>query len=215
MTAHLAGSARPDPTMVLLKEIHHRVASELQCLLGALAPTGRPHARGDRLEGAVARIRHIAGIHRSIYEAPSSPSFARHCRDLCTEVVGALGRSDVAVHLDFAADPPREQKLAVALLCVELVTNALKHGPSGDGPCFVRLELARMPCGRLRLIASDSARAPVPVPLRTSAIVRLIADGLGGRVDVAGDDGYVATVTLPPRLGPRRALARCPAQRAG
>jgi two-component sensor histidine kinase len=187
-------------TMILLQEIHHRVANELQGLVGALSP---PRAK-QMLDGsgavarAVERIGHIARLNRQIYEAPTSLVFSQHCRELCAGVLSAFGRSDIVLLIDFTAEPAsREQRLTVALIVVELLTNAVKHSLADERDACIRLELTTTPCGSLRLTASDSATIQEPRSLTSSSIVRLLAEDAGGSVTITADPGYIATVVLP------------------
>ncbi|GJD64041.1 hypothetical protein MPEAHAMD_4215 [Methylobacterium frigidaeris] len=190
----------PDHTMILLQEIHHRIANELQGLAGALSPSrARQMLDGSgAVERAVERIRHIARLNRQIYEAPTSLVFSRHCRDLCAGVLSAFGRSDIGLLIDFTVEPAsREQRLTIALIFVELLTNAVKHSLADEREACIRLELTTTPCGSLRLMASDNATTQAPTSLTSSSIVRLLAESAGGSVTITADPGYVATIILP------------------
>ncbi|MET7247070.1 histidine kinase dimerization/phosphoacceptor domain -containing protein [Methylobacterium sp. EM32] len=128
--------------MILLQEIHHRVANELQGLVGALSPHRAKQMRDGTgaVARAVERIGHIAPPNRQIYEAPTSLVFSQHCRELCAGVLSAFGRSDIVLLIDFTAEPAsREQRLTVALIIVELLTNAVKHSLADETEACIRL----------------------------------------------------------------------------
>jgi two-component sensor histidine kinase len=185
---------------VLLQEVHHRVANQLQSLLGllSLSPVRQASGGVGDAHPAVERVRHIAQLNRRIYEAPSAPSFSRHCHELCLGVLSAFGRPDIELQIEFEAEPASDaHKLTIALICTELVTNALKHSLVDGRSGFVRLKLTAEPCGTLRLISSDSARVDPSTALRVSEIVRLLAESAGGSVAVSLAHGYIATVMLP------------------
>ncbi len=186
-------------TMILLQKIHHRVANELQGLVGALSP---PRAEqmldgSDAVARALERIGHIARLNRQIDEAPTSLVFSQHCSELCAGVLSAFGRSDIVLLIDFTAEPAsREQRLTVALIVVELLTNAVKHSLADERDACIRLELTTTPCGSLRLMASDSATIQEPTSLTSSSIVRLLAEDAGGSVTFKVDPGYIVTAVL-------------------
>jgi two-component sensor histidine kinase len=195
---------------VLLQEVHHRVKNNLQVIsslinmqLRSLDGAGR-----DALLECQARVQAIALIHEKLYQAPdySQVSFSEYTRSLAASVFRAIDVSPEGVALELAIE---DVSLAVGkaipcgLILNELMTNALKHAFPDERTGRIRVELARVAGGGLRLVVSDDGVGlPAGLDFETSAslglqLVRMLARQLGAELDVSSVGGTRVRVTVP------------------
>jgi two-component sensor histidine kinase len=126
---------------VLIREIHHRVKNNLQMiasLINMRARTLAPESRGALTE-VMRRVTAIGQIHNRIYNTtdPANIDLAAYLEGLCNEI-SRFERNE-RVRLTHALEPVMvelEVAVPLALLSVELITNAYKHafpgGRSGE-----------------------------------------------------------------------------------
>lgn len=116
---------------VLLKEVHHRVKNSLQIVVSMLTLQGlkADDVRIRReLDTAVARVRAVAKIHERLYGGAdvTRVEFATYLRALCADLQEAA--PEYALRVDAVpALLPTERAVPLGLICVELITNAVKH----------------------------------------------------------------------------------------
>jgi two-component sensor histidine kinase len=90
---------------------------------------------------------------------------------------------------------PSDRAVSVALVLIELVTNAAKHGYANRVPGPIRVRLERVPDGCLRLSVTDDGQGlPAGFALERSQglgtrIILALAERLGGHVQANGRDG--------------------------
>ncbi len=130
---------------VMLREIHHRVKNNLQITASLLSLQAdgclSPEARGALVD-SVARVRSMALVHQQLYAGRDLAriSLDEFCGTLATLLRASLAPDAV---LELALEPAWvtiDQGIPCGLILNELLTNALKHGRSGDGR--VRIHLA-------------------------------------------------------------------------
>ena len=140
-----------------LQDLHHRVKNSLQMISSLLSLEARnvrdPQARRP-LQDAQRRIQGLARLHERLYRVPPGPGAHQteldgHLRDLCADLDRSIGARQQGVSIRVEAEPVSIAvgKLApLSLLVSELVTNAVKHGPTtaDDGaPSEVIVRLKR------------------------------------------------------------------------
>ncbi len=131
--------------VVLLQEVHHRVKNNLQIvssLLSLEADRSTDEALRATLADSTRRVRTMALIHQQLYSGSDFACIDLHeyVRTLVGELHAMAGRAELTLELE----PVRAelgQALPCGLVLNELVTNAFKHGRSGDGVCRVRVSL--------------------------------------------------------------------------
>ena len=130
----------------LLREIDHRMKNNLQMVSALVSlQMSRVADEGLRetLSTMVRRIEALATLHRRLHQSDDATRFsvADFVEDIVGDLVGATGRSDIAVELDL--EPVRvsaEKAAPLALIVNELVTNGLKHAFAGrPGRITVRI----------------------------------------------------------------------------
>lgn len=129
----------------IVRELHHRVKNNLQTIEGLLQLRARNADAATRaqLEELAGRMRALGAIQSRIYEteALDRVDFRAALDDIATGLVAAY----IPVRLDCDFDGPLEldvqRAMPLALICYELILNALKHAwPRGDRG-ILRVEL--------------------------------------------------------------------------
>ena len=125
---------------VLLHEVDHRVKNNLQLIASLLLLQARrvsDPAVKKALGGMLDRVNAVATVHRRLFQSDDVAmfDFSAFLRDLTDDLLGAAGRSDIAIRLD--AKPvhvPAALAAPLALVVNELLINAIVHGfPNGRG----------------------------------------------------------------------------------
>jgi two-component sensor histidine kinase len=186
---------------VLIREYHHRLANQLQVMMGIVMKSRQAADRQGtlhlltELEG---RIRAFAGLNRLLAYPADAISLEDYCRDLCRLLVRAFGRDGITPNVSFDRIQlgPTEM-MYVALMVVELTINELKHGlrQCAVGSFDVRL---RHVADCAELMVSDDE--PVPVTARPFPVPRMVealAQRVGGDVIVLCARSYGVRVRFP------------------
>lgn len=178
---------------VLFQELQHRVANNLQFVVGLLALQSRrlehnPEA-AEALDNARRRFDMMSRVHRSLYDPQSAEvPLQRRLQDLCAEVADLADADKVEMRVRCAdATFDVETTMTLSLVVIELVTNAVKHafGPEGG---TVHVALDRTHDGSYLLEVADSGRGmPADFDPHTSTrlgfrVLRGLASSLGGDI---------------------------------
>jgi two-component sensor histidine kinase len=196
---------------ILLKEIHHRVKNNLQVICSLL------HLQGDTVgdftlrelfHESEHRIRSMALIHETLYQAPDMAQFhlAHYVRTLSAELFRAYGIDPQRIALTIRIDEvvlPLDAAIPCGLILNELLSNALKHafpyGRRGD----IRIELQARPDQQVLLRVADTG---VGLPegfevCQTDSLglqlVCALTEQLQGIIAAERDGGTALTVTFP------------------
>lgn len=208
----------------LLHEADHRVKNTLQMIAALVATQMLAVPEGparETLAAALRRIETLATLHRRLHQSDDVAQVALTdvVQDIVTDLLGAAGRSDVAVTLDLAPmRVPAEAAAPLALIVNELVTNALKHAfPDRPGRLTVRVGSADDRAGARGIVevVDDGPGMPTTVPDGATfgtTIVRMLARQLRAGLDWApiAPHGTRATLTMPPRRPDEAAVQAAP-----
>lgn len=123
---------------LLLHEVDHRVKNNLT-MIGSLlrlqARTIGDPAVTAKLEAMLERVDALATVHRRLYQSDDIMHFdiGAFAQNLVLDVVGASGRSDIAIATDIERiEIGSANAAALGLVLNEILTNAIKHGfPDG------------------------------------------------------------------------------------
>ncbi len=122
-----------DAKTLLLHEVDHRVKNNLT-MIGSLlrlqARTINDAEVNAKLEAMLERVDALATVHRRLYQSDDVTKFdvGAFAANLVSDVVGASGRDDIAIHTDIdVIDVPSNNASALGLVLNEVVTNAIKH----------------------------------------------------------------------------------------
>jgi two-component sensor histidine kinase len=196
---------------VLLQEVHHRVKNNLQVIsslinmqLRSLGGAGR-----DALLECQTRVQAIALIHEKLYQSQdyAHVPFSEYTRGLAANVFRAIDVSPEGVALELSVE---DVSLAVGkaipcgLILNELITNALRHAFPDGRTGLIRVELAPVDGGGLRLaVRDDGVGLPAGLDFETSPslgmqLVRMLSRQLGAALEVTSGGGTCVRLTVPP-----------------
>ena len=185
---------------LILAEMNHRWSNGLQLISAALWRYGERRAAGmdEQLVGLGNQVQAMAALHRRLSGPPQcEETFETHCRSLCRDVVQSFGRPDVTPWLEM--DEPGlslRGEYRLALLVVELMTNALKHGRPPSHGAMVWLTLKRDGPSHLELTIWDNFDPPDPNVTPPKIAGALVAD-LRGALTVDLAPAYRSRVRIP------------------
>ncbi len=198
---------------VLIQEFHHRLANEFQVMTTFIARCKRAATRNGvlpLLSELEERILAFATLNRLLANPQAITPYASYCETLCDLLIKAFGRDDVVAHVDMNdASLQATERLYIALMLVELVVNALKHGASrGHGEAIrVTLDVLRK---HAELTVTNrrgrSAERQVALP----RMVKVLAQQLAGTVSVTRDAGYQVQVHFPIEVKRRVQMRQVP-----
>jgi two-component sensor histidine kinase/sensor domain CHASE-containing protein len=194
---------------ILLKEIHHRVKSNLQVissLLSLQATAAKdPRTRG-LLEESRNRVRSVALIHEKLYRGREhGGGYASYVRDLADQLLrfykGDSGLVDVQIDVE---DIPIDMDVSVSvgLILNELLSNALAHAFPPNRPGRISVGLRRTEGGRIEIAVSDNGvgfpkeidfRNPSSLGLR---IVNILAQQIQATLALDTQEGTTFLVTF-------------------
>lgn len=193
-----------------VKEIHHRVKNNLQIVSSFLNLEARASENADTkvvLGNARNRISALSIVHQTLYqhERLDSVELEPFLEALLTHLKEALGMSDVGVQLDWSIDNvvrDSDDAIPLALLILELITNAMKHAFNEEGG---RINVALSQVGEdLRLVVSDNGTGVVEsdAPAHKGLGTRLVAAFTRQlRAEMTTQStpgqGYDVTLTIP------------------
>ena len=190
------------PADLVLSELHHRWFNNLAMLSGSLRVCGaRSQSIGEIRLGIAdidRQIQSMAAMHRRLYEPPTAPHYVEgYCRELCLDVVRAMGREDIAPWVNMCDVSLSPKVLSVlGAIVVELMTNALKHGRSPRDGGIVWLRLRQLLCSDLELVVTDNFLPPKG-ECRIPALLQAMVSQLGGCLAVSLSPGYTSKLTIP------------------
>jgi len=195
----------------LFHELNHRVKNNLSIASSILELQARtsPADVRDHLRKAVDRLHSIADLHTALYQQESTETadLRPYLQDLCERLSRALFE-DGGVKLIAECQPVDvlvEQAVSLGLIVNELVTNAAKHAFPNGGRGEIRVSLSNFD-DTLHLRVSDTGRGlpPLDKAPRDGALglrlVRSLADGLGGDLQVEAGRGAAFHLRFPRRL---------------
>jgi two-component sensor histidine kinase/putative methionine-R-sulfoxide reductase with GAF domain len=183
---------------VLAQEIHHRVKNNLQTVASLLRLQASAEGVDPRkaLADSVNRILAIAAVHEVLTEHREDVVDLHELVDrLRAMLVQGLGAGkQVTAELE-DVELAGQRATALALVCSELLGNALEHG--GDG---ISITLRERGDDVVLAIADDGAGMRGARDGTGLSIVRaLVRDELGGTLELRDADGLHAAVTFPAR----------------
>lgn len=190
---------------ILLQEVHHRVKNNLQIissLLSMESMRAQPQARPG-YEDSLRRIQAMGLVHDLLYR---SQDFARvemgtYLRRLAEAVAKqvegvtiSVEGDDLALHLDRA--------VPMAMLTAEIISNAVKHGFPGGKTGHVRVHLRQDGEEIVLTVADDGIGLPPDFDSRRQkslgmTLIHNLTRQLDGRIEIIGNGGTTATLTVP------------------
>lgn len=203
--AHMERTVQLRERDVLFRELQHRVANELQAIVGLLEVGRRrvsdPVAR-QQLDSMLDRATGILFAHEQL----SLPAVERDISVgfYLAELAANLRAPDnIRIVRDIQnATVPLGTAVRLGIILNELVTNALKHAFGEDGGTISISFAADPESGQGRLVVADNGRGAGASPGRGSgtALVASFVEQIGGTLARSGD-GKGMTVVITFLLG--------------
>jgi two-component sensor histidine kinase len=189
----------------LIKEIHHRVKNNLQIVMSLLsiqANQVRDLVAKDALLQAQTRINALALVHRILNELEdqSTLDIKQLLEELSHQIAGGMSNDNVRVEVDVASRVVSGSvAVALALFTVEALTNIFKHAFPEEREGVIRVAMAPVPGGKLKLSISDDGLGFAMSGTGRSVGSRLIKTfglQLGGVSSVHSEPGKGTVVDL-------------------
>lgn len=146
---------------LLLHEVDHRVKNNLT-MIGALL---RLQARqlddppmAAKLNVMMERIDALATVHRRLYQSTDITRFdlTAFAQNLAADVIGASGRTDVALVCDIVpVEVSADHASSLGLILNEILTNAIRHGLSDGRAGTITLRARATADGAMIAIEDD------------------------------------------------------------
>ena len=160
---------------ILYQELQHRTANGLQTIASILSMQATRIADTDdaaeALQDATLRLRAVAAVHARLHHPGlGKEGMAAALEGLVRDILRGAGREDVVLSIDIHATPiPQRDATLLAMLVVEAVQNALKHGLRGrkGGLLQVSLQDAARACHRLEVTDDGPGFPATPGPAAT------------------------------------------------
>jgi len=142
---------------MIVRELHHRVKNNLQTIVNLLELRSRAKggAVGTELDELAGRMRALGKVQARIYDerALERIDFSLTVGELATELVKIYGEGRIRLATDI--DRPFEldvsRAMPLALLCYEVLLNAMKHAWPEDRSGTLWVELKKNPVPELRI----------------------------------------------------------------
>ena len=193
---------------VLVRELQHRVKNNIQQMLSLIKMSAggrRSPEVADLVATAAHRLRAMATAQEALYQSEGAGSISAKSflEDVVTGAASSYGATD-ALELAIAdAQMTSEEAHCLALIANELVTNAYKHSMTTDGR--VRVEFRSLPEGLSLEVRDYGPGFDEGTSSRSSGLmlVRALCRQIGGKLEIAADQGSRCTVHFRPDLGKR------------
>ncbi|NEX45649.1 sensor histidine kinase [Pseudotabrizicola algicola] len=194
----------------MFHELQHRVSNNLQVVASLLKMQRRnvtDEAARAALEVATARLQVVASIQRQLHNPKrQSTDMGQLMRDVLPEVVSNSALSDRMV-LDFDVEPlivTGDQATPLALIIVELVSNAVEHAAHAHSDAVTHLHLTMRSRGpQAEIIVQDDGKG-LPAdftPEKSRSLGLRVAlqftEQLGGKLVFERVNGTRVTLTIP------------------
>ena len=194
----------------MFHELQHRVSNNLQVVASLLKMQRRnvvDEAARAALDVATARLQVVASIQRQLHNPKrQSTDMGQLMRDVLPEVVSNSALSDRMV-LDFDVEPvvvTGDQATPLALIIVELVSNAVEQAARNDADAVTHLHLTMRSRGgeALIIVQDDGKGLPADfVPDKSRSLGLRVAlqftEQLGGKLVFERVNGTRVTLTIP------------------
>lgn len=145
----------------LLKEIHHRVKNSLQLvssMLNLQASHGGNAEVKRQLQEASGRVLAIARAHESIYKNHDIGvlDIGNYLRDVCRDLSAFVSGCVVEIAAPDGIRVATDRGISLALIAIELITNAAKYAYPSDSKGPIRIALERPEPNLLIMKIADS-----------------------------------------------------------
>ncbi|PKQ37254.1 MAG: hypothetical protein CVT59_08425 [Actinobacteria bacterium HGW-Actinobacteria-1] len=193
-----------------IREVHHRVKNNLQTIASLLRIQARRTDSDEAaraLAEAVERVSSMAVVHEmlaaSTEESVDFSAAARTVVDMVRQSIAHEG-SQIVVKVEGETGlVPASVATSLALVCAELVHNAIEHGIGDRESGSVTVSMRRLP-GELHLVVrddgaglSDSFNLESSANLGLAIVNTVVNDDLRGTLSFSSARGTTVTIRVP------------------
>jgi len=204
---------------LLLQELRHRVKNNLQVLQSLVALTGNRVTAPESVRACreiSGYIRCLAVMHALLSRAPTGDrvNLADMVRDLFAAASGLYPARGAAAHFALEDVPLHlDQALPCGMLFNTLVADVFKRARPGGRPARMRVELVRLPDGRVRIEMADGGEGLVWKDGTSGAdmdagLMRSLAAQLEAELDLDCGEGTRFRLVFEPSASRDRLRAR-------
>jgi PAS domain S-box-containing protein len=197
-----------DAKTILLHEVDHRVKNNLTMIGSLLRLQVRSIENPEmaaKLDSMLERVDALAVVHRQLYQSKDISSFdiGSFAESLTRDVVGASGRTDIAVSID--AQPlfiDAADASALGLILNEILTNSIKHAYADGRSGTLSLVVTNVDERGVIRICDDGPGIPSTQRTKsigTSLVTRLARQAKAEAVWTNNSPGTCVTITFPRR----------------
>jgi two-component sensor histidine kinase len=182
----------------VITNISHLVADSLEPVGWGLAIASGASASNSLLR-ALIRIDAVTSLYRRLSNPPCPVEpIEDYCRALCCEVVLAFGRLEIRPCLAMC-DVPLScgHSFLIAILVIELMTNALKHGAAPRQGGVVWVAMTRLRDGRLELSVTDNFAPPKILDPPRPRLIEALTHALSGELIIGVRPSYTTRIRFP------------------
>jgi two-component sensor histidine kinase/AmiR/NasT family two-component response regulator len=210
---------------VLLQEVHHRVKNNLQVissLLDMQSYYAQDPQAAHALQESQSRIKAMALVHERLYRSSdlASVDAREYIRSIADYLFGLYANPAKSIDLNVEVDDislDLDTAIPCGLIANELISNALKYAFRNVGECSgeVRVALHSGTNDTMQLTVSDSGVGLPPgvTPATGQSLglrlVHMLAQELGGTIELQTGEGTTITITFPKRDGQAAVEERC------
>ena len=192
---------------LLLHEVDHRVKNNLTMIGSLLRLQARSIADpaiSAKLETMLERVDALATVHRRLYQSDDVTRFdvGAFAANLVSDVIGASGRTDIAVATDVTPiEVPSSKAAALGLVLNEVLTNAIKHAYA-DGRSGTLTVSAMRDGATAQIIVADDGPGMDPEATSDTGLGRILIRRLSRQVDATAawtseNPGTRVTISFP------------------
>ncbi len=193
-----------------IREVHHRVKNNLQTIASLLRIQARRTESDEAahaLAEAVERVSSMAVVHEmlaaSTEESVDFSAAARTVVDMVRQSIAHTG-ADITVKVEGETGlVPAWVATSLALVCAELVHNAIEHGLAERGHGAVTVSMRRLPEELHLVVRDDGIGLPDGFDLDSSAnlglaiVKTVVNDDLRGTLSFSSARGTIVTIRVP------------------
>ncbi len=193
-----------------IREVHHRVKNNLQTIASLLRIQARRTDSDEAaraLAEAVERVSSMAVVHEMLAASTEeSVDFSAAARTVVDMVRQSLAHGDADVTVTVEGETglvPASVATSLALVCAELVHNAIEHGIGERPSGAVAVSMRRLP-GEIHLVVRDDGTGlPDDFNVDSSAnlglaiVKTVVGDDLRGTLAFSSARGTTVTIRVP------------------
>jgi PAS domain S-box-containing protein len=197
----------------LLMEVHHRVKNNMQVISGLLDLQARSSGNPELIamfHESQSRIQAMSLVHEKLY---ASKDFARidlagYVRALSQDLFQSYkinpGKIDLIVQIDGDVYVDINKAIPCGLILNELISNALKHAFTGDGPGELQIILRETKNTEIEIVVRDNGLGlpddvdiHQPRSMGLYLVNGLVKKQLEGQIEVRRDNGTEFLIKFP------------------